>query len=144
MVSGAKLRICEKIRSHAYKNTGSFKCWVCTLSINYWISKYCRGRKGGNAVDFDLVDYFLNLSADIGVLSPSEREQKLSAMEALVNKLPESHRRLIDLRINQGLTFREMSESLSRPLSTVALQMSVVYGELKGEMRKLGYYDSSL
>ena len=144
MVGDVILHICEKIRKRAYKNTGSFKCWVCTLAANYWISKYCRSKKSSFLKASSQVDLLLYKIEISDSLSPINKECKLVALEDAVRRLPKTLASLIDLRINQDLTYREMSEYLLQPIPTVALHVQNAYKILRAEMEELGYHDSSL
>ena len=144
MVGDVILHICEKIRKKTYKSTGSFKCWVCMVASNFWISKYCRGKKRiclKEDAEMEFIDCRTNYT---DALSPMDREQKLLALEKLMNELPKPLFEIVSLRINNQFTYKEISEALSKPLSTVAVKLNFSYGLLKEKMEELGYRDSSL
>lgn len=144
MVGDVILHICEKIRKQSYKNTGSFKCWICTLATNYLISKYCRSKKNNFLKESSQVDLLLYKVGNSDSLSPIDKECKLVALEKAVHRLPKALGTLIYLRIKEDMTYREMSEYLSQPIPTVALHVQNAYKILKAGMEELGYHDSSL
>lgn len=138
------LHICEKVKKHLYKkkDLASFKSWVYCVTTNYLISKYCRSKRNVRIVDEGRLDFIQAYSMEGCSLNPQERECKLNALEALRQSLPESQAMLIDLRVYQKLTYKEIAEIRSLPLTTVASQIKTIYAFLRKQMKKKGYVDS--
>ncbi len=140
------LHISEKIKKHMFKEreTGSFKSWVCCLTTNYLISKYCRGKRSARLLgeeDLESIHEY-ECICEGRTLSAQERERKLKTLEAFLRSLPESQVLLIEMRIYKELTYREIAEIRKLPLSTVSSQIQTSYKILRKKMETKGYRDS--
>ena len=116
-----------------YNRGKSFKTWLFTIAKNTAIDKL-RKKKSINFSSINSIfdtqniddsdsDFESNI-ADTEMLPDEifeQRESEENLKKALQN-IPESQRLIIDLHINEGLSFEEISEIIAKPMNTVKSQ----------------------
>lgn len=133
--------IFRKLLEGRYKETGQFRQWACRVAHNYMVSG-CR-RKSLQTVSLDGCAV-APASAEEHGLSLRECEEKLSALENLLKDLPEESLRLVEMRMYQGLTFREICAVESVKITTLSARFQKICRILRAAMEKMGYTDGEL
>lgn len=113
----------------SYTPNFAFSTWLFKIATNNGIDFLRKKRINLLSIDETLEedgtqDFSNNLKSD--ALDPEEqyiREQRQLIMRALLSKLTEKYRIMIELRFFKELTYQEISEQLNLPIGTVKAQL---------------------
>lgn len=132
----------------AFRNLRGFRgeakvsSWLHRIAVNQCITRQRRARvRSESALDDEQEKSATNFATPSS-LSPSrvtEGAQVTQAVRSAVNSLPLELRQIVVMKEFEELTFREISETLDLPLSTVK---SRLYTALKQLQMKLQRFDS--
>jgi RNA polymerase sigma-70 factor, ECF subfamily len=64
--------------------------------------------------------------------------EKLSRLQIALEKLPKDQRQVIQLRLVEGATFKEIADRLMIPIGTALSRMRLAIGKLKSEVNEIG------
>jgi RNA polymerase sigma-70 factor, ECF subfamily len=134
----------------AFRNLRSFRgeakvsSWLHRIAVNQCITRQRRARvRSESALDEEQEKNSITFSVPVN-LSPSrltEGAQVTQAVRNAVNSLPLELRQVVVMKEFEELTFREISEALDLPLSTVK---SRLYTALRQLQMKLQRFDSNV
>lgn len=131
----------------AYRNIGSFRgdakvsSWLHRIAVNQCLT-IMRRRK---ARPEDLIDeeqmasdrvFSVPMEKAPGGLA--ERNERIEAVRRAVNSLPFELREVVVMKEFEEMTFQEISETLSIPLSTVKSRVYTALRQLRAKLEKRG------
>jgi len=121
-------------------NGGSFKAWMTTIARNLAID-IIRRRKPALSLDAENEDGS-KLADIIHDNQPTASEQITSAeteheIIAAVNSLPDDQKEVFLMRTAEGITFKEISETLGISINTALGRMHYAIGKLKKTLAHL-------
>jgi len=99
-----------------FKKEKNFKGWLFTIAKNTCFD-FLRKKKKISTLSLEKYFYLVDLS-----LLPNEISEKESLKEKIqeaIEKLSSKTREILNLYYNQGLTFREIAQTLNEPINTV-------------------------
>lgn len=113
----------------------SLKAWLFQVAYNEAMQILRRQKTGKRATE--KLGWRLETDesvADEGLRSVIDSENAIRIREALA-ELPETHRKVVQLRIYEGLKFAEIAELLDSPLGTVLARMRSSLQKLKSILK---------
>jgi len=121
-------------------NGGSFKAWMTTVARNLAIDNI-RRRKPALSLDAEnedgakLADLLHdNRPTASALISGTETEQEITAA---VNELPEDQKEVFLMRTAEGMSFKEIAETLGISINTALGRMHYAVGKLKKSLAHL-------
>lgn len=93
---------------NTYKGKAKFSVWLCEIAKNTYYDELRKNKKISKNEEIDNIISDQNLEIDC-----IEKEQKLKTYEK-INQLDEISRRVLYLRINSELSFKEIGEILGK------------------------------
>ncbi len=125
-----------------YKENGKFSSWLHRVVNNYLIS-YCRKKK--KILTCEDIDKLGHIEYDpYSSLSPQCREDKFSALQEMVETLPDQLKILVKLRIWEKMTLQAIADLLGMKKSTVAERLHTAYRKLEQKLIEKGYDDAMI
>jgi RNA polymerase sigma-70 factor (ECF subfamily) len=138
--------LCQEAFLKAYRGLGTFKrearfsSWLYQIALNVCRDRM-RRRRGRTAVSLEEIEG----SAEGGLRAPDpgpleialSRDLRRAVARAMEELTPEE-REVIVLKEYQGLTFPEIAETLSVPLSTVKTRLYRGLGQLRHRLERQG------
>ncbi len=131
----------------AFRNLRGFRgeakvsSWLHRIAVNQCITRQRRAKvRNEAALDEEQEKDAASFSARL-TYSPAlaiERRQTTQAVRRAVNGLPVELRQVIVMKEFEELTFREISEALDLPLSTVKSRLYTALQQLQMRLRKFG------
>jgi RNA polymerase sigma-70 factor (ECF subfamily) len=131
----------------AFRNLRGFRgeakvsSWLHRIAVNQCITRQRRAKvRNEAALDDEQEKDAASFSAPL-TYSPAlaiERRQTTQAVRRAVNGLPVELRQVIVMKEFEELTFREISEALDLPLSTVKSRLYTALQQLQMRLRKFG------
>ena len=118
------IKVINTLRTGGYKDEGKFPQWVTRIANNLKIDYY---RKEQRLPLFESNGEF-NIFDTLGVEDPS-MEQKLIQeqiyrdIQSLLQYLPEEQKEVIEMRIYQGISFKEIAEMTNVSINTALGRM---------------------
>ena len=117
------------VRAHrglkTFKDEFDFHPWLYRIAVNQAIN-FLNKRKRQAAVDLDDVP-----ERDIKTgpepespLQSASRQELLTRLEAALDRLPEEQRTVFLLRVQEGLSYEEIAESMDTPKGTVMSRLA--------------------
>jgi len=109
-----------------YDETRSFTSWIYTIARNScvdYLRRRLRDPLAGIAPNAPVSPPELDSLADQhspDPLAESERKDLVAAVRRELERLPDHRRAAVEMKILEGLTYREIAEVLGAPLGTVA------------------------
>lgn len=109
-----------------YDTTRSFKAWIYTIARNSCVDhlrRRVRDPLSAVAANAPVSPPDLDTIAEPRPLDPAfaaEKKDLIVAVRKELQRLPEQRRAAVEMKIVDGLTYRETSEALGVPLGTVA------------------------
>ena len=138
--------LCQETFLRAYRGLGTFKkearfsSWLYQIALNASRDRL-RRRRGRSYVSLDEAGEVVELRSASPARSPLElvEAQDLSrTVSTAVEALPEEQREVIVLKEFQGLTFVEIADILSVPVSTVKTRLYRGLAELRRRLERQG------
>ncbi|MFH1255342.1 MAG: RNA polymerase sigma factor [bacterium] len=108
------VKVWKKIKS--FNNKYKFKNWIYAIAKNTCLD-YLKKNKTINFSELNLTDdnlLFENLIAQAGTPIAEEGD-----LYSAIGKLPEKHKKIVNLHYYEGFKFREIAKILKQPLNTV-------------------------
>lgn len=118
------VKVINTIRSGAYKEEGKFLPWILRIANNLKIDYFRRAKRlpvfdGGD--DFDV---FETLSQqELSVEQKMIQEQVYEDAKSLVQYLPEEQREVLEMRLYQDVSFKEIAEKTHVSINTALGRM---------------------
>ena len=120
------ISVFKNLRS--YQDVGKFKAWLFRIAHNQ-VKDYFKKRK---IPELELEENMI--VREINVLDEMITAEIQAKTLALVDKLPEKQKAVFLLRMEGGLSFKEIAEVLKCPLNTAISQMHYAIKKLKSGM----------
>jgi len=124
--------VLQEVFSKAHRNrarfdeTRSFSSWIYAIARNACIDhlrRRVRDPLSSVAPNAPISPPDLDSLPDRGALDPgaaAERRDLVEAVRRELAKLPDKRRAAVEMKIVEGLTYREIAEALGAPLGTIA------------------------
>jgi RNA polymerase sigma-70 factor (ECF subfamily) len=139
LLSQAMVKAWEKAQKYAGK-IENFKCWLTTLTRNFWID--LTRRRGTNQVEDIEVYADLNelglVSVDETPASALDCDEKQRVIRAAIDDLPTRLRETFILHFYEELSYQEISEKQNISYQNVCKRISQARAILREELR--GYF----
>lgn len=118
------IKVINTLRTGGYKDEGKFPQWVTRIANNLKIDYY---RKEQRLPLFESNGEF-NIFDTLGVEDPSVeqkliQEQIYRDIQSLLQYLPEEQKEVIEMRIYQGISFKEIAEMTNVSINTALGRM---------------------
>ncbi len=131
------IKVIKSLKSGKYIEQGKFSSWLIRIANNTMMDYFNKTAKipvVKNTDEYSPVNYIkdTNLSAQ-DILVNDEISINLIL---LVEKLPENQKKVLKMRINEGLSFREISELTDTTINTVLGNMRYAIKNLKKLIKK--------
>jgi RNA polymerase sigma-70 factor (ECF subfamily) len=110
-----------------YQPRSPFRNWVYRIAANVALDTLRRERE---TVDLD-VEMLPLISSDIGPEETMERVERGERVREAVLALPTSSRAVLVLREYEGLSYREIADTLSIPIGTVMSRLNYARNQLR-------------
>jgi len=139
----------QEVYTKAYQNRErfdperSFGAWIYTIARNACVDhlrRRLRDPLGGNAPNAPVDPPDLDSFADRGASDPqraAEQNDLIMAVRRELARLPDERRAAVEMKILDGLTFRETAEALGVPLGTVAYWVRESLDAVAARLRNL-------
>jgi RNA polymerase sigma-70 factor (ECF subfamily) len=131
----------------AFRNLRGFRgeakvsSWLHRIAVNQCITRQRRAKvRSESALDDEQEKDAANFAAALS-LSPArvtEAAQVTAAVRRAVNSLPVELRQIVVMKEFEELTFREISEALDLPLSTVKSRLYTALKQLQMKLNRFG------
>jgi RNA polymerase sigma-70 factor (ECF subfamily) len=119
-------RIWEKL--HSYRPGGNFRGWLCRIAANLTIDELRKKRPSADIDTIPLVD------STQGPERAALLDERAVAVRRAVMKLPTHSRAALVLREYEGLSYKEIADTLSIPIGTVKSRISDARRRLRSEL----------
>jgi RNA polymerase sigma factor (sigma-70 family) len=115
--------ICLRVitRIHTLRDPQCFKGWLAMVARREAL-KHCRRKWGGAYVDVDGEEVQLE-SPDEGPIEGLERKELAEKVKGVVEELPQKYREVFLLAATGELTYAQMAEVLSVPITTMQIRL---------------------
>jgi len=124
IVQDTFLKVINTIRSGAYKEEGKFIQWVMRIAHNLMIDYFRRQKKFPIAEPGEGMDIFSTLPLqDRSVEDAIIYEQILTDVKRMLKYLPEEQRRVVEMRLYEDLSFKEIAELTKVSINTALGRM---------------------
>ena len=124
IVQDTFLKVINTIRSGAYKEEGKFIQWVMRIAHNLMIDYFRRQKKFPIAEPGEGMDIFSTLPLqDRSVEDAIIYEQILTDVKRMLKYLPEEQRRVVEMRLYEDLSFKEIAEITKVSINTALGRM---------------------
>jgi len=123
----AFLRAWQSLPSFEHRGAGSFRAWLCRITINITTDRLRRAHP----------TVALEAQSLPGGLRPDEaylRSEEAQAVREAILRLPEASRAALILREYEGLSYREIAEALNIPMGTVMSRLNYARRKLREEL----------
>ncbi len=119
------VKVIHSLKAGRYSENGKFSSWVMRIGHNLIIDHY-RKEKHLSMVSNDNFDFDLFNHPRYSAKSVEDRlvyDQILKDVAELVSQLPESQKRVVELRHYKGLSFKDIAEELGVSINTALGRM---------------------
>jgi RNA polymerase sigma-70 factor (ECF subfamily) len=96
------------VHIRSFRQDAQFRTWLFRIAINQCYNFLKSKRKFGDPVDFEELNVAGNDSPEADLVSQEERRRLYAALE----RLPAKQRAVITLKVEQGLSYQEISQVL--------------------------------
>ncbi len=130
----------------AYRNLSKFRgdakvsSWLHRIAINQCLTIKRRAKSRSESFLDDEENSAENVFVAPANLSPSkmtEQNERLKIVRQAVNSLPEDLRLVVVMKEFEDMTFQEISDTLSLPLSTVKSRLYTALKQLRAKIERL-------
>jgi RNA polymerase sigma-70 factor (ECF subfamily) len=125
----------------AFRGEARVSSWLHRIAVNQCITRQRRAKvRNEAALDVEEEKSALSFAAPIQY-SPArvaEGREKTRAVRRAVNSLPMDLRQVVVMKEFEELTFREISDALSLPLSTVKSRLYTALRQLEMRLQRFG------
>lgn len=145
--------VCQDAFTAAYLNLKNFRreakfsSWLYRIAINLSTSHLRKRRRApwesldemhekGALADFESVQW--NLGAHPSIEDHAIEHDRARRVRSSLERIPHDHRVILILKEYHGLTFKEISEVLNIPISTVKTRMYAGLNEMKKHLTREG------
>lgn len=111
-----------------YKHDGYFSSWLFSIARNKAMDYFRKQRKETSLNETELI------STDINLLTQVIKNERITALAELINKLPDEERELIRLRYVGELNFAEIGQLLGQKEDTVKKSLYRLLARLKAQL----------
>ena len=120
------IKIVVRIKNGQYAENGKFSSWLMRIVHNHLIDHY-RTTPSEKIISNDSSEVDLFNNADIAVNENREQEmidqQTLKEVKGLIEKLPDSQREVLMMRVYDELSFKEIAEKTNCSINTALGRM---------------------
>ncbi len=119
------VKVIHSLKAGRYSENGKFSSWVMRIGHNLIIDHY-RKEKHLSMVSNDNYDFDLFNNPKFSSVSVEDRivyDQILKDVSKLVSMLPESQKKVVELRHYKGLSFKDIAEELGVSINTALGRM---------------------
>ncbi|MCH5175079.1 MAG: sigma-70 family RNA polymerase sigma factor [Prevotellaceae bacterium] len=120
------IKIVVRIKNGQYAENGKFASWLMRIVHNHLIDHY-RTSPAERIISNDSSEVDLFNNADIAVNDNREQEmidqQTLKEVKGLIEKLPDSQREVLMMRVYDELSFKEIAEKTNCSINTALGRM---------------------
>ncbi len=121
------IRVFLSVKAGKYVDDGRFISWVIRIAHNLIVDGYRRRKVQQTLLDSDceysVVERYEQLETEDSIESEIIRSQELAEIGSLVKFLPQSQRKVIELKHYSGLSFREIAEETEVSINTALGRM---------------------
>jgi RNA polymerase sigma-70 factor (ECF subfamily) len=119
------VKVIMTIKQGRYTETGKFKAWVTRIAHNLIIDYFRQERTENTLSNDDVeVDLFNNIKLCDGTIEDRlVHHQVLSDVKKLIQYLPESQRKVLEMRYYQDLSFKEIADNTGVSINTALGRM---------------------
>lgn len=131
----------------AYRNIGSFRgdakvsSWLHRIAVNQCLTTMRRRKaRPEDLIDEEQMasDRVFSVPMEKAPGGLAERNERIEAVRRAVNSLPFELREVVVMKEFEEMTFQEISETLSIPLSTVKSRVYTALRQLRAKLEKRG------
>lgn len=118
------IKVINTLRSGNYKEEGKFLQWVMRIANNLKIDYYRKIQRMPafeSNDDFDIFDFISEV--DMSVEQKMITEQIYKDVKQIVQYLPDEQREVLEMRIFQGISFKDISEQTGVSINTALGRM---------------------
>lgn len=118
------IKVINTLRSGNYKEEGKFLQWVMRIANNLKIDYYRKIQRMPafeSNDDFDIFDFISEV--DMSVEQKMITDQIYEDVKNIVQYLPEEQREVLEMRIFQGISFKDISEQTGVSINTALGRM---------------------
>ena len=118
------IKVINTLRSGNYKEEGKFLQWVMRIANNLKIDYYRKIQRMPafeSNDDFDIFDFISEV--DMSVEQKMITEQIYEDVKQIVQYLPDEQREVLEMRIFQGISFKDISEQTGVSVNTALGRM---------------------
>lgn len=101
-----------------YTELGRFEAWIFRIAMNRLRDEMRRQKRQARPMEDEILTGFVGAGGERPADRP-ELRQDLEALEEALQRLSEADRRIIHLRHQAGLSFKQIADVLGQPLGTV-------------------------
>ncbi len=138
------IRVRQKMRRGQYEERGRFFQWLCQVGRNMYIDHYRRKKVRGIGPmpawteEDNRETIFATHDGQADLLL--EREEEAQLIRRLIAQLPPEQRRVVEMKIYEGLTFREIAEKTGVNINTTLGRMRYALEKMRRAlMQEEGY-----
>lgn len=119
------IKVVNTLRSGTYHEEGKFVQWVMRIANNIKIDYFRKSQKmpvfEANSEDFDIFDvlYGVDLSAEQKIITKQIHDD----IREVVGRLPEEQREVLELRIYNDISFKDIAEMTGVSINTALGRM---------------------
>ncbi|NPA34221.1 MAG: sigma-70 family RNA polymerase sigma factor [Chlorobi bacterium] len=130
----------NKIMKGQYQERGRFFQWLCQVGRNMYIDHYRRKKVRGVGpmpawTEEDTRDTFFATDEGRADFYIEEKETK-ELIRELLSQLPEDQRKVVEMKIYEGLTFREIAEKTGVNINTTLGRMRYALEKMRKAIKK--------
>jgi RNA polymerase sigma-70 factor (ECF subfamily) len=125
----------------AFRGEAKVSSWLHRIAVNQCITRQRRARVRRESALEDEAERDASVFSASAEHSPGrvvENQQNIDAVRRAVNGLPLELRQVVLMKEFEELTFREISEALNLPLSTVKSRLYTAFKQLQMRLERYG------
>lgn len=144
IVQEAFIKVISELRKDKYNEEGKFFPWVMRICNNLTIDYFRSNKRKPHILrdqnDFKITDFIKDSDPDEEAIVV--RKQNLKELESLIKDLPESQRKVLEMRCYEGLSFKEIASKTDVSINTALGRMRYAVNNLRKtiDQRKYSFY----